>query len=84
MRTELCPKRTVGAGELVRLLSVERYLVNTVKKELEDKKSILYELFDGNTVLTALKREKSIPRRVRLAGMLYQTSVWFKKYNISF
>ena len=86
VRTELCSRRTVGVADRICLYRAFRYILKALNKELEDEKCILYEIFDDKKlcVRNLLKREKSIPRRVRLAGMLYQTSIWFKKYNISF
>ena len=81
VRTEKCSRRGTENGA-----SALRAITKELKKELGNERCALYELFDERPlgVKELLKHEKSTPRRVRLAGMLYQTSIWFKKYNISF
>lgn len=63
-----------------------RELENALAKKLENKNCILFEIFEKDELenMEILKREKKIPARIRLAGMLYQTAEWFEKYNLSF
>jgi len=67
-------------------LGMEKQLERGLCRELRNSGSALYEIFENEQLknLKILKREKNIPARVRLAGMLYQSAVWFDRYNISF
>ena len=45
--------------------------------------SVNYRLF-GENVLDLVLKEKSVSKRIRMEGMLYQIPTWYKSYNIVF
>ena len=45
--------------------------------------SINYRLF-GENVMELVMKEKSVSKRIRMEGMLYQIPTWYKSYNVVF